>query len=316
MSTETTRSSKHGLHPSDRRELAGAMRLSVAAGLLMLGIKSAAYVWTGSSAIFSDAAESVVHVIAVGFAAYSLWLSWKPADEQHPYGHAKISFFSAGAEGALIVIAALFILYTAVSDWMGGLSLRRLDLGIALTAIAAAINAGLGLYLVRLGRRRASLVLEANGEHVLTDSWTSLGVVIGLLLAWTTGWLFLDPVCAILVAANIIVSGVRLIRRSVGGLMDQADPAVQRRITALLDEACAHHGISHHFLRQRFNGTGYDVDVHLVFPDELPLREAHRVATEIERAIESAVQPTAHVTTHLEPRDDHRRLHPESTARL
>jgi len=295
---------------NEHHDMRRAMKLSVSVGLVMLVIKFAAYALTGSAAILSDAAESIVHIIAVLFAAYSLWLSLKPADAQHPYGHAKISFFSAGAEGALILIAAGYILYTAISDWIGGLALRNLDIGVALTALAAAINAGLGWYLVRVGRRRKSLVLEANGLHVLTDSWTSAGVVIGLLLAWSTGWLLFDPVCAILVALNIVYSGLRLIRRSVGGLMDAADPGVQQRVTALLDEACARHGISHHHLRQRFNGMAYEIDVHLVFPDDMPIRDAHRIATAIEHAIEQTIQPAVDVTTHLEPHDDHLNMHP------
>lgn len=295
---------------SDQRDMMRAMSLSVSAGLIMLVIKFTGFAWTGSTAILSDAAESVVHIMAVLFAAYSLWVSLKPADAQHPYGHAKISFFSAGAEGALIMIAAVYIIYTAIHDWIMGLSLRNLDLGVALTAFAALINAALGWYLVRIGRQKKSLILEANGRHVLTDSWTSAGVVVGLLLAWMTGWLFLDPVCAILVALNIIYSGFRLLQRSVGGLMDEADPAIQTQLTGVLERECRAHGVSHHLLRQRFNGFGYDVDVHLVFPDDMPIRQAHRIATDIEDAIRADLQDRAYVTTHLEPREDHRRVHP------
>jgi cation diffusion facilitator family transporter len=294
---------------SEKRDTRRAMQLSVAAGVLMLNIKFGAYFWTGSAAILSDATESIVHIIAVLFAAYSLWLSAKPADEQHPYGHAKISFFSAGAEGALILIAAIVIIYTAVSDWITGLSLRNLDLGVALTALAAALNAGLGWYLIRVGKRRQSIILEANGYHVLTDVWTSVGVVVGLFLARLTGWLFLDPICAILVALNIIYSGAALIKRSVAGLMDVADPEIQEKIIALLDRECEGHSISHHRLRQHFNGHAYDLDVHLIFPDTMTIRAAHRIATEIERAIQRELPSAAHITTHLEPREDHQNLH-------
>jgi len=295
---------------SDIADTRRAMRISVTVGVLMLVIKFAAYFWTNSSAILSDAAESIVHIIAVLFAAYSLWLSVKPADEQHPYGHAKISFFSAGVEGTLIFIAAIVIIYTAIAQWIAGLDLRNLDFGVAMTAAAAAINAGLGWYLVKVGRRRNSIILEANGKHVLTDSWTSFGVVAGLFLAWTTGWLFLDPVCAILVAINIMFSGTNLMVRSVSGLMDKADPVMQRKITAILDRECRTHQISHHMLRQRFNGRSYDVDVHLLFPDEMKINEAHRIATGIENVIESETGAPAHITTHLEPREEHQRLHP------
>lgn len=293
----------------EKRDTSRAMKISVAAGLVMLIIKFGAYLLTGSAAIFSDATESIVHIIAVLFAAYSLWLSTKPADEQHPYGHAKISFFSAGAEGALILIAAIAIIYTAVSDWIAGLSLRNLDTGVALTALAAALNAGLGWYLIRVGKRRLSIILEANGNHVLTDSWTSLGVVVGLFLARVTGWLFLDPICAILVALNIIFSGASLLKRSIAGLMDVADPEIQKKIINLLDRECEGHGIMHHRLRQHFNGHAYDLDVHLIFPDTMTIRAAHRIATDIERSIQRELPSSAHITTHLEPREDHDNLH-------
>lgn len=279
----------------------------------MLLIKFTAFAWTNSTAILSDAAESIVHIFAVLFAAYSLWLSLKPADAQHPYGHAKISFFSAGVEGALILIAAVFIIYTAVTDWMGGLSVHDLDIGVAMTSLAAILNAGLGWYLIQVGRRKKSLIVEANGQHVMTDSWTSGGVVIGLLLARFTGWLEFDPICAILIALNIMYSGFRLLQRSIGGLMDEADPSIQRKIKKLLDKECETHGISHHLMRQRFNGVSHDIDVHLLFPDDMHIKTAHRIATAVEVVIKKSLPPTAHVTTHLEPREDHKHIHPGST---
>lgn len=295
----------------NQHETRQAMKLSVLAGILMLIIKFSAYFLTGSSAILSDAAESIVHIIAVLFAAYSLWLASKPADAQHPYGHAKIGFFSAGAEGTLILIAAAVIIYSSIMDWIGGLSLRNLDIGVALTAFAALINAGLGWYLIRIGRKRGSIILEANGLHVMTDCWTSVGVVAGLLLAWATGWLFLDPFCAIAVALNIIYSGSHLLKRSVGGLMDSADPDIQEKITARLDHACAERGITYHHLRHRFDGFAYDVDVHLIFPDHLVLKDAHRMATSIELEIKKELPSAVHITTHLEPAEDHAHVHPD-----
>ena len=302
---------RHSMLTDTNASARRAMNISVVAGVGMLVLKFTAYALTGSTAIMSDAAESIIHVMAVLFAAYSLRLSTKPADQQHPYGHAKVSFFSAGAEGALILMAAIVIIYTAIQDWLGGLQLKRLDVGVALTALASIINAGLGWYLVRTGRRSNSIVLEANGQHVLTDCWTSIGVVIGLLLAWLTGWLFLDPLCAILVALNIVFSGVRLIQRSVGGLMDEADPGIQRQINDVLDTVCARNGISHHLMRQRFNGYAYEVDVHLLFPDEMAIKEAHRIATATEEDIAKALPMPAIITTHLEPREDHHHIHPE-----
>ncbi len=292
-----------------RKELRFAMNLSLGTGVVMLVLKWGAFAVTGSSAILSDAAESVVHIIAVCFAAYSLRLTDKPADEDHPYGHAKISFFSAGFEGAMIVVAALYIIYTAVARWLGGLTLENLGWGTGLTALASAINGALGGYLLWLGRKRRSLILEANGKHVLTDVWTSLGVVLALVLTYFTGWLPWDPICAILLALNILWSGYGLMRQSLGGLMDTADPAVNKRLTALLREQTAKHGIEFHGLRHRNTGDRYWVEVHLLFPEACSLSEAHAIATEIEEVVGRGVEPGAHVTTHLEPADGHDEAH-------
>jgi len=295
---------------SDRGALTLAIRLSVIVGAGMLVLKVAAWRLTNSSAILSDAAESVVHIFAVVFAAWSLRLSFKPADAEHPYGHAKVGFFSAGFEGAMIVIAALFIIWDATEKLIRGVEIQQLGLGTAMTAVAGAVNGALGAYLLVIGRRNNSIVLEANGKHVLTDCWTSVGVVVGLLLALFTGWLYWDPIFALLVATNILVSGVVLMRRSVGGLMDAADPEVQRNLEQLLAHETERQGIRFHDLRHRDSGNGHWVDVHLLFPDTMTVQEAHRIATEIERAIESTLEPGAHVTTHLEPEEDHAVMHP------
>lgn len=296
---------------TDRQALRFAMTLSLVAGCLMFVIKVGAYLLTGSAAILSDAAESVVHVAAVVFAAYSLKLSYKPADETHLYGHAKIAFFSAGFEGAMIVIAALYILYESIHKWMTGLSLENLGFGTALTALAAAINGGLGGYLVWIGRRKHSLILVANGRHVLTDCWTSIAVLVGLGLVLVTGWLPFDPICGILMAGNILFSGFQLMRSAFAGLMDTAEPEVQKRITDILDAECARHGVTYHELRHRNIGDAHWVEVHLLFPDGVSLADAHRRATAIERTVEQSLTPRALVTTHLESASDHGELHPE-----
>jgi cation diffusion facilitator family transporter len=170
-----------------------AMRRSLAFGVLMLVGKMAAYIMTGSAAILSDAAESVIHVVAVAFAAFSLRLSTKPAKPGFLYGYERITFFSAGFEGAMIVLAAIFILYAAIEKWLRGLQLENLRAGTLLLLAAGVLNAGLGWYLIRMGRRTNSLILEANGKHVLTDSWTSFGVVAGLGLVMLTKWKPFDP---------------------------------------------------------------------------------------------------------------------------
>lgn len=298
----------------DRRALQFAMTLSAGVGVLMLLIKVSAYLLTGSSAILSDAAESIVHVLAVFFAAYSLRLLYKPPDADHPYGHAKVSFFSAGFEGAMIISAAIFIIYDAVHKWLSGLELQNLGAGTALTALAALINGGLGAYLLWIGRRRNSIIVEANGRHVLTDCWTSIGVLVGLGLTLLTGKLYWDPLFAIFVALNILVSGFGMMRRSVGGLMDTADPVVHQKLEELLHEHTDRLGIGFHALRHRDVGNGHWVEVHLLFPDAMNVRDAHRIATEIERILEGALEPRGYVTTHLEAVEDHARIHPPQPA--
>ena len=294
----------------DRAELTFAMKLSLGVGLLMLVLKAGAYWITGSSAILSDAAESVVHIVAVSFAFYSLQLSYKPADENHLYGHSKINFFSAGFEGAMIVIAAAYIIYESVSKWMGGLSLQHLGFGTGLTAVAAAINGLLGVYLVRIGREKKSIVLEANGKHVLTDCWTSLGVLVGLGFTMTTGWLPWDPIFAILIAANILRSGLGLMGRSISGLMDSADPKVHEQLIEILERETRKHGILFHRVRHRSLGDHHWVELHLLFPKETRIQDAHRLATHIEKQIDERLEPGAHITTHLEAIEDHGIVHP------
>jgi cation diffusion facilitator family transporter len=184
-----------------------AMRLSLVVGLAMLIGKTTVYFMTHSAAIFSDAAESVVHVIAVGFATFSLRLSTRSASPQFLYGYERITFFSAGFEGAMIVVAAIAILYESIRKWIAGLQLEHLGAGALLILIAGLVNAALGYYLLRTGRRSNSLILEADGKHVLTDSWTSFGVVGGLGLVLLTHWKPFDPLVAMAVAVNILWSG-------------------------------------------------------------------------------------------------------------
>lgn len=291
------------------------MRLSLAIGALMLAGKWYAYAITNSAAVLSDAAESVVHVAAVGFAAFSLWLSQRPADRSHLYGHDRVSFFSAGMEGALIVLAALYIIYEAVARWIAGLSLQNLETGLIFVAGAALVNLGLGLYLIRHGKRHRSLILFANGKHVLTDSWTSLGVIAGLLLVMWTGWLPFDPILAIGVAVNILWSGWKLVRRSVAGLMDESDPETHHRLVALLDEETARRGLLYHELRHRNSGAGLWVELHMLFPRGTTIEVAHRHATAIETAIESELPGPVTVTTHLEPRERHDEDHRSATGK-
>jgi cation diffusion facilitator family transporter len=295
--------------PRSAREQRFAMALSLATGFLMLAGKVYAYYITGSAAILSDAAESVVHVFAVAFAAFSLWLSQKPADSSHPYGHDKIGFFSAGMEGGLIIVAALFIIFSAVEKWIHGLSLENLTQGTMLVAGAALINGLLGGFLVWKGKRTGSIILTANGKHVLTDVWTSLGVVAGLLLTSITGWLPFDPLVAILAACNILWSGGQLIRQSIGGLMDEGDPEVEAAIRQVLGEETAARGVSFHNLRHRTSGSSLWVDVHLLFPRGVPIEEAHALASAVESALLKRLPVSLYFSSHLEPMEEHDEAH-------
>ena len=286
-----------------------AMRLSLLFGFLMLGGKAAAYLLTGSAAVLSDAAESVIHLVAVAFAFFSLGLSLKPANERFLYGYERINFFSAGFEGGMIVLAAIYIIIASVQKWLTGLELTNLGTGTLFTLAASCVNAGLGWYLVRTGRRTNSIILEANGKHVLTDSWTSFGVVGGLCLVMWTGWKPFDPIFAILVALNILWSGGNLIWRSATGLMDTADPETGKRLRAKLDEVCAELGVQYHGVRYRSTGHRLLVEVHLLFASSVTVADAHRVATNLEERLPGALGMAAEVITHLEALDDHAEVH-------
>jgi cation diffusion facilitator family transporter len=302
----TTGSSSDARPLGDRQH---AMRLSLGVGVLMLLGKVGAYLLTGSAAILSDAAESVIHVVAVAFAAFSLSLSVRPADSRFPYGYERISFFSAGFEGAMIILAAIWIIVTAVQKWLGGLELERLGLGTALVAAAALLNGGLGWYLITVGRRTNSIILIANGKHVLTDSWTSFGVVVGLILVLWTGWKRFDPIVAIAVALNILWSGGALIRRSVAGLMDYSDPAVATAISSQMDEITRDLGIGFHHLRFRDTGQRTLIEVHLLFNYGTQLGKAHGLATAVEERLATSLPFECEIVTHLEAVEDHAAVH-------
>lgn len=296
------------------RDTRYAMRLSLIFGVVMLAGKVGAYLLTGSAAILSDAAESVIHVVAVGFAAFSLNLSTKPADEHFLYGYERITFFSAGFEGAMIIIAAIAIVWAAVEKWLHGLQLQHLGAGALFVLAAAVINALLGWYLVRTGRRHHSLILEANGKHVLTDSWTSFGVVVGLALVLLTGWKPFDPLCAIAVAINIVWSGGHLVWRSAQGLMDYSDPDTGRKLREKLDQVCARLGVEYHGMRFRTTGYTLMIEVHLLFPYEVSVGQAHSIATQVEESLPKALGLRAQVITHLEAAEDHQEVHRDAHA--
>jgi len=296
----------------DEQELRAArfaMRMSLAVGVVMLLGKTTAYYVTGSAATLSDFAESVVHVIAVAFAVFSLRLSTKPAAPTFLYGYERITFFSAGFEGAMIVVAAIWILVETVEKWLAGLPLEHLGSGVLLLLAAGLLNAWLGWYLLRVGKRTHSLILEADGKHVLTDSFTSFGVVAGLGLVMLTGWKPFDPLVAIAVAINILWSGGRLAWKSAVGLLDYSDPETGRQIREKLDAICSELGVHYHGVRYRTTGYRQIIEVHLLFPHETGVGEAHRVATLVEERLAAELGTPAEVSTHLESLEDHEEVH-------
>ena len=278
------------------------MNLSLGVAVVLLAAKVTAAVVTGSSAVYSDAAESVVHLLAVGFAAWALRLAHKPADETHHFGHDKVAFLSAGFEGAMISAAAVLILYEAVRQWIYGVSINHLGFGAQVTAAAAVVNLALGLALVRIGGKSGSPLIRANGMHVLTDVWSSGAVLIALALVYWTKWVWWDPIAAALAALNILRVGFKLIRESLSGLLDEADPKVEREICELLDREAGQRGLTYHNLRHRHSGRTHWVEFHLVFADDLTVGRAHEDATAIEASIADLLKPDGRVISHLEPK--------------
>ncbi len=295
--------SPHAHDHGGRNESRIAITASLAVAVLMLVGKLTAFFITGSTAILSDALESVIHLFATGIAAVSLWYAAQPPDPQHPYGHGKIAYFSAGFEGMLIAIAALGIIYAAVHALITGPELQQLGLGLLITAALAVVNAVLGFALIRVGRRQNALVLVANGQHVLTDMWTSLGVLVGVGIVWVTDILWLDPVVALLAGANILWTAVRLLRGSYEGLMEKADAEDTERIVAQLDAAREAGTVAGwHQLRHRRVNDQLWVEMHLLFPSSLSITEAHARASAVEADVRALfTEADVLVTSHLEP---------------
>lgn len=261
--------------------------LSLLVGFSMFIAKIGAYLLTGSAAIFSDAAESVVHILATGMALFSIILSNKPPDESHPYGHNKVEYFSAGVEGFLIFTAAVVIIYSAVSDIIRGPELEKLDTGAIIIFLAALINMFLGFYLVRIGKKTNSITLIADGKHVLTDSYTSAGVIVGVLLVIFTGYKLFDPIFAIAVGLNIIYTGYKLIRESVGGLMNEANQDVLNKIANVLTKNKRDYWIDIHELRYWQAGDRIFLDFHLLLPYYFNIQQTHKEENEIEEIFQN-----------------------------
>lgn len=285
------------------RNLRFPLLLSIAAALLTIMVKSAAYYLTGSAGLLADALESLVNLLAALAAYFSVRYAARPADAEHTYGHEKIEYLSSGFEGVLVVVAGLGTIGLAVTHLIHPRPLERLDLGLILAALASCVNFFVAVVLLRIGKKYDSIVLEADGHHLMSDVLTTVAVLVGLALVWLTGITSVDAVLALLVGANISFTGLRLIRRSTDGLMDRA--LSDGEISALRD-AISHAlppGAAFHFLRTRRAGRRQFADFHLLVDGSMSVREAHMIAHQVEGRLRLAI-PAVEVHIHMEPIDE------------
>ncbi|MCC6418262.1 MAG: cation transporter [Gemmataceae bacterium] len=277
--------------------------LSIAAATATIGLKAGAYLLTGSVGLLSDALESVVNLAAACVALVVLAVAARPPDEEHAYGHDKAEYFAGGIEGALILVAAASIAYAAVPRLFAPQPLEQLGLGLALSVAASLVNLGVALVLLRAGRRYESITLEADARHLLTDVWTSAGVLAGVGAVALTGWERFDPVLALLVAGHILWTGAGLVRRAVLGLMDTALPAEERAAVQALLDRYQGQGIRFHALRTRQAGALRFVSVHVLVPGNWTVQRGHDLLERLEEEVRRAL-PNVSVLTHLEPIED------------
>ena len=286
-----------------RKSLTRFAWLSIGAALLTIGLKTGAYLITGSVGLLSDAVESLVNLIGGIMALAMLSIAARPADEEHAYGHGKAEYFSSGLEGGLILVAALSIAGAAIMRLLTPKPLQELGAGLVVSLAASVVNLIVALLILRAGRKHNSITLEANAHHLLTDVWTSVGVLAGVGVVALTGWQRLDPIVALLVAVNIVWTGIGIVRRSVGGLMDTAlsteDLSKVRTAFAVYER----NGVQFHALRTRQSGARKFISVHVLVPGDWTVHRGHELLERIEDDIRHAVSDTV-VFTHLESLDD------------
>lgn len=286
-----------------RKRLIRIISVSIAVAALTIGMKFAAWLMTGSVGLLSDAAESVVNLVAAGVALVVILWSTRPADEDHAYGHEKADYLSAGFEGALILLAAVTIAYAAIERLLHPAELTEVGIGLAITAVASLLNLLTSRLLIRTGEQESSLVLIADGRHLMTDVITSTGVIVGVGLAWLTGWETLDPLIALVVAANIVRTGIGLVSDSMAGLMDKALPEGEiARVGAVLD-GYESEDIHFHALRTRMAGRRTFISVHVLVPGNWSVKQGHDLAERVEQDLRDGFEQ-ATVFTHLEPIED------------
>lgn len=300
--------------PPDETRLARfrAMRVNLAVSLVILVGKIFAYAITGSAALFADAAESVVHCGAAGFAAFSLWFASRPADLTHPYGHGRIEYLSVASEGLLVVSAGVVVTVTGVLALVRGPQIQSISLGLVIAGSVAVMNLLVGLYLLRVARQHRSIVLEGSGKHVLSDVFTTAAAIGGLLLVGWTGKVWLDPAVAVVLGGYILVSGLGLVRKSLAGLLDELDSALASSLVDALHRAVSEKRIAgFHHLRCRRIGDDVWIELHVMVPGELSVDDAHDRITAMEAELREAIGISdAHFTTHIEPAD-HESAHPK-----
>jgi cation diffusion facilitator family transporter len=275
--------------------------ISLVVSMVLLGAKYAAYWLTGSTAILADALESIVNVVAAAFALGSLVFAGRPADRNHPYGHGKIEFFSAAFEGGLIAFAAVLIVYEVAQSLIRGVEVRQIEAGLVIVLVAGVVNLLLGVFLVRTGRRHRSFTLVADGQHVLSDFWTSIGIVAGLVLVRATGLAWLDPVVAALVALNLMWTGFRLLRQAAGGLLDEEDTALLGRLIEVLRPHVGQGVIRVHHLRAIRAGRFHHVDAHLVVPEFWSVDRAHELAETLAARVVKELGVEGELVFHTDP---------------
>ncbi|MHB9140259.1 MAG: cation diffusion facilitator family transporter [Paludibacter sp.] len=278
--------------------------LSIAAALITIGLKFFAYFYTGSMGLLSDALESCVNLIAAIVALIMIHISEKPADNEHYFGHTKAEYFSSAIEGGLILVAAFSIIWSAYPRLLAPKPIENVSLGLIISLGASLVNLGVSLVLLKNGKKYKSLLLEADGKHLMTDVWTSAGVIAAVLFVMLTGWLILDPIIAIIVALNIIWTGLQLIKRSANGLMDASIPVDElEKVTDYLDQIKENH-IDYHSLMTRQAGQRKFISLHLLVPGEWSVQKGHDLAEKIEETIEDMFPELVTVSTHIEPIED------------
>jgi cation diffusion facilitator family transporter len=289
----------------ERASLTKFAWLSIGAALITIALKAGAYVLTDSVGLLSDAVESLVNLAGAVMALIMLTIAARPADEDHVYGHSKAEYFASATEGFLILAAAIGIMWTAIQRLLDPHPLEQLGIGLTVSVIASAINFIVARILLKAGKQQHSITLEADAHHLMTDVWTSVGVIGGVAIAGFTNWSILDPIIAILVALNIIWTGFQLVRRSVSGLMDEALPENDQEKIRRVMSSYRDKGVDFHALRTRQAAARRFMSVHILVPGEWTVHDAHHVAEDFEADIRSALGGVVTVFTHLEPAEDH-----------